>query len=109
MRQRLYRSQRDKKIFGVCGGLGQYFDIDPTWIRIGVVLTTICFGFPILIYILLAMMIPREPQWTDAFALERYGYNPYGYSDLDAEIDQLEKRALQQEVQRLRLELAKYK
>lgn len=109
MRQRLYRSQRDKKIFGVCGGLGQYFDIDPTWIRIGVVLTTICFGFPLLIYILLAMMIPREPHWDDAFAFERYGYTPYAHSDLDAEIEQLEKRALQQEVQRLRLELAKYK
>ncbi|MBS5144796.1 MAG: PspC domain-containing protein [Butyricicoccus pullicaecorum] len=43
-RKRLYRSATDKKLCGVCGGLGEYFDLDPTLIRLVVVLLTI-FGF----------------------------------------------------------------
>ncbi len=61
-RKRLYRSATDKKLCGVCGGLGEYFDLDPTLIRLVVVLLTI-FGFStgIWIYILAAIIIPDAP------------------------------------------------
>lgn len=61
-RKRLYRSATDKKLCGVCGGLGEYFDLDPTLIRLVVVLLTI-FGFStgIWIYILAAIIIPDSP------------------------------------------------
>ena len=38
MEKKLYRSKTNKKIFGVCGGLAEYFDIDPTLVRLGWVL-----------------------------------------------------------------------
>jgi phage shock protein C len=39
--KRLYRSRKDKVIAGVCGGIGEYFSIDPVWVRIIFVLLTI--------------------------------------------------------------------
>ncbi len=104
MGQRLYRSVHDHKLLGVCGGIGQYLGIDPTFVRIGVILLTLFLGFPALLYFLLAFIIPKEPVWS-------VGYNErfHHINDLDEEIERLEKRALQQEVYRLRTELAKYK
>lgn len=59
MKKKLYRSNRDKMLCGVCGGIGEYFDIDPTIVRlIWVVLA--CSGAGILAYILAAIIIPRE-------------------------------------------------
>jgi phage shock protein C len=57
---RLFRSETNKVIAGVCGGLGQYFDIDPTIIRIVFVLISIFGGSGILIYIILWLVIPSE-------------------------------------------------
>ena len=104
MGQRLYRSTQDRKLLGVCGGLGHYFGIDPTFVRIGVVLLTIFLGAPALFYFVFAFIMPKEPVWTVGFE-ER----SHSMVDLDDEINHLEKRALQQEVHRLRAELAKYK
>ncbi|MCA0228136.1 PspC domain-containing protein [Candidatus Saccharibacteria bacterium] len=60
--KKLYRSKSDKKIAGVCGGLGKYFGIDPTVIRIGFVLLALPGGLPgVLPYLLLAIIIPQEP------------------------------------------------
>lgn len=51
--KRFYRSSKDKKIAGVCGGLAEYFNIDPTLVRIlWVVGTLISFGVGILAYII---------------------------------------------------------
>lgn len=59
MKKKLYRSDRNKMLCGVCGGIGEYFDIDPTIVRlIWVVLA--CSGAGILAYILAAIIIPRE-------------------------------------------------
>lgn len=60
--KRLYRSQRDRVIAGVCGGLGNYFGIDPVLMRIIFVALGICTGFfPFLIiYIAMAVMVPLE-------------------------------------------------
>lgn len=60
--KKLYRSKTDRKIAGVCGGLGKYFGIDPTIIRIGFVLLALPGGLPgVLPYLLLAIIIPQEP------------------------------------------------
>ena len=60
--KKLYRSKTDRKIAGVCGGLGKYFGIDPTVVRVGFVLLALPGGLPgILPYILLAVIIPAEP------------------------------------------------
>jgi len=60
MEQRLYRSQTDRMIWGVCGGLAKYFDVDPTLVRVVAVLLIFANGFGILAYIVLAIAIPLE-------------------------------------------------
>lgn len=60
--KRLYLS-KDKKISGVCGGIADYFDIDPSLVRLGWIVMTILTGiFPgILAYIVSAIVIPKQP------------------------------------------------
>ena len=55
------RSSSDKKIFGVCGGLAQYFDIDPSLIRmLYVVLCLASFGAGLVLYVLIAIIVPYD-------------------------------------------------
>ena len=57
----LRRSKSDKKLFGICGGAGEYFDIDPTMIRIAyVIFTVLSGGAGILIYLLMYLIIPED-------------------------------------------------
>ena len=58
--RRLERSRHDRKIAGVCGGLGDYFDIDPVIFRIAFVVLTIAGGSGILLYIAGMIFIPEE-------------------------------------------------
>ncbi len=59
---KLYRSRDHRMIAGVCGGLGEYFNIDPTLIRILFVLGTVFgFGSLILVYLVLMIIVPEEP------------------------------------------------
>lgn len=59
--QRLYRSRVDKMLGGVCGGLGEYFDVDPVLVRLGfVILTILGSGVGVLIYLVLWIVIPKE-------------------------------------------------
>ena len=61
MQKRLYRSRTDRMIWGVCGGIANYFDIDPTIIRIiAVLLTVLSGGGAILAYIVLTIVVPLE-------------------------------------------------
>ena len=60
MERRLYRSRSDRMIWGVCGGLAKYFDIDPTIVRIIAVLSIFVSGLGILSYIILAIVLPLE-------------------------------------------------
>lgn len=57
--KKLYRSKTDRKICGVCGGLGEYFNIDSTLIRLAAVLL-IFMEVGILAYIIAAIIIPEE-------------------------------------------------
>jgi phage shock protein PspC (stress-responsive transcriptional regulator) len=56
--KKLYRSKTDRIIFGICGGLGEYFEIDPLVFRILFILLTFTGGSGVIIYILLAIIIP---------------------------------------------------
>ncbi|MDD3401752.1 MAG: PspC domain-containing protein [Hespellia sp.] len=58
--KKLYRSQTNRTICGVCGGVGEYFNIDPTLVRLAWVLIA-CVGPGILAYIIAAIIIPDEP------------------------------------------------
>ena len=59
--KRLYRSRKDRMLGGVCAGLGEHLDVDPTVIRlVWVVLTAISMGTGILVYILAWIIIPEE-------------------------------------------------
>jgi phage shock protein C len=60
--KRLYRSRDERKIWGVCGGIANYFDVDPTLIRLIAVLTLFFAFTGILVYIILAIVMPLEPQ-----------------------------------------------
>ncbi|MDY3281303.1 PspC domain-containing protein [Dysosmobacter sp.] len=61
MGKRLYKSNKDKMLDGVCGGLAEYFGVDPTLIRLAWVLLCAMGGSGILAYIVAAIVIPRDP------------------------------------------------
>lgn len=61
MEKRLYKSNTDKKLDGVCAGIANYFNIDPTLIRLAWVIFTLAGGSGIIAYIIAAIVIPREP------------------------------------------------
>ncbi|MFA5431553.1 MAG: PspC domain-containing protein [Candidatus Paceibacterota bacterium] len=56
--KKLYRSKTDRVIFGICGGLGEYFEVDPLILRILFILLTFTGGSGIVIYLILAVLIP---------------------------------------------------
>ncbi len=59
---KLYKSRLDRKLFGVCGGLGSHFGIDPTIVRVLFVISAIAsFGLTIFAYLLMAIIVPDEP------------------------------------------------
>jgi phage shock protein C len=59
--KKLRRSRSNKVIFGVCGGLGEFFGISPTWFRLFFLLALIPGGIPgLLIYLICWIIIPRE-------------------------------------------------
>jgi phage shock protein C len=60
MEKRLCRSTINKKIWGVCGGLGEYFNIDPTIIRLCWLMLVLAFGTGVLLYIIAAIIMPNE-------------------------------------------------
>lgn len=57
---KLYKSKTDRKIFGVCGGIAEYFNIDATVIRLIWAVSILCFGTGLLAYIIAALVIPDE-------------------------------------------------
>lgn len=57
--KKLYRSSTNYMLAGVCGGIGEYFDIDPTLIRLAWVLFSLAGGSGLLAYIVAAIIIPK--------------------------------------------------
>ena len=62
MSKKLYKSNTNKMLEGVCGGIAEYFGIDPTLIRLGWVVFCALGGSGILAYIIAAIVIPRKPE-----------------------------------------------
>ena len=60
--KKLFKSQTDKKLCGVCGEAAEYFDIDSTLVRLALVVFTLLGGSGILAYIIAAIVIPVENQ-----------------------------------------------
>jgi phage shock protein C len=62
LRNRVYRSQSDRMLTGVAGGLAAHFDVDPTIVRLGWVVAALVTGpMAVLLYLACALVIPREP------------------------------------------------
>lgn len=60
MKKRLHRSNENKVVAGVCGGIAEYFDMDPTLIRLAWVLFCALGGSGVLAYIIAAIIIPEK-------------------------------------------------
>lgn len=58
--KKLYRSDENKVLAGVCGGIAEYFGVDPTLIRLAWVVFSLLGGSGLLAYILAAIIIPRD-------------------------------------------------
>ena len=56
------RSRNDRMITGLCGGLGEHLNVDPSWIRIGLLLFFLSTGFGLLAYIIAYFIVPKEPE-----------------------------------------------
>ena len=59
--KKLYHSNTDRKLCGVCGGFAEYFDLDPTIIRLIFIFLTLFGGGGLLIYLICALVIPKSP------------------------------------------------
>lgn len=66
--KKLYLSKTDKKLSGVCGGLAEYFELDPSLVRLGWVIMTVVTGVlpGIIAYFVAAVVIPTAPDKTEA-------------------------------------------
>jgi len=160
--KKLYRSSRDKKLFGLCGGLSDLMGVDATLLRIlAIVIAVVTSGGFILVYILAALVVPKEPPYFGGFGDGGFGQGfgpgpgqgghggfgtgfghqppgggypnpPHGQSwhgwtppqpppqsppprtappspsNLDAMMEDLEKKALRRELEELKAKLAKY-
>ena len=63
--KKLYRSRSNRMIAGICGGLGEYFNIDPTLIRLAVVFFTLWWGGGLLLYLVAWFVIPEAPELAE--------------------------------------------
>jgi phage shock protein C len=62
MSKRLYRSRTDRMLAGVCGGIAEYFDIDPVIVRLVAVILLLPGGLPgFLPYVILWIVVPEQP------------------------------------------------
>lgn len=62
MERKLYRSITDRKIAGVCGGLAEYFGVDPTVVRLIWVFFCLLGGSGVLAYFIAFLLMPEEPK-----------------------------------------------
>lgn len=135
--KKLYRSQRDKKLFGICGGLAELLQVDSTLLRVVIVVTTFFTGGALIpIYILAALVIPKEPgldspmmsSWNQygagyhTYSAPQGGYgfqqspnynpapkaSPEPQENLDHMMKDIESKAMWNEIQELKAKLSKY-
>ena len=70
MNRRLYRCRHDRRLAGVASGVAEYFDLDPTLVRILWFLSIFVGGLGILLYVGLALIVPQEPISDEEAAAE---------------------------------------
>ncbi|NDI36729.1 PspC domain-containing protein [Chengkuizengella sediminis] len=120
----LYRSQTDKKLTGLCGGLAEYLNVDANLLRIILIITAVFTGGTvILLYFLISLVISKEPVLQPSFQNQHTAYDhsnvqqksqaqPTTTYDSGSKIDDMmkdvEKKAMQQEIENLKSKLAKY-
>ena len=75
--QRIRRSKTDRVLTGVCGGVAQYFSIDPTVVRLIWIFFTLFGGSGLLIYIIASIMIPDENGHEHLFNIDHIKSNPF--------------------------------
>ncbi len=63
--KRLYRSKKDRVIAGVCGGLAEYFSVDPVIVRILAVASIFLSGVGLLAYVIAIFVVPESPDQAD--------------------------------------------
>lgn len=62
MKKRLYKIEQGKSLCGVCGGIAEYFDIDPTIVRLLWIILVFCVGTGVLAYIIAAIIMPKKSE-----------------------------------------------
>lgn len=61
--KRFYRSRSNKMLLGLCGGIGEYFNVDPTLVRVAfVILEFLTAGLLIIGYLIVGLIVPKEPE-----------------------------------------------
>ena len=65
--RKLYRSTSNRQLAGVCGGLAEYFSLDPTLIRVLFVILAVLGGSGVILYIALWIIVPSNPERTLAW------------------------------------------
>lgn len=63
MNKKLHKSKNNKKIFGVCGGIAEYLEVDPTFVRLVVAVATVLtsyLGIGFVLYLICAFILPNE-------------------------------------------------
>lgn len=60
MEKKLYKSSNDKVLAGVCGGIGEYFEMDPVFVRLIWVLATLVYGAGFVLYVIAAVIMPER-------------------------------------------------
>lgn len=63
MEKRLYKSNENKVLDGVCGGIAEYFNLDPTLVRLGWILFVALGGSGVLAYLIACIIMPRRPMY----------------------------------------------
>jgi phage shock protein PspC (stress-responsive transcriptional regulator) len=58
--KKLYRSRTDRKIWGICGGLAEYFDVDPTIVRVIAVVSLFVGSVGFWVYIVMRLIVPEK-------------------------------------------------
>ena len=60
MAKKLYRSRTDRKIWGICSGIAEYFDIDPTIVRVIFLASIFCGTLGIWVYLIMRLLVPEK-------------------------------------------------
>lgn len=94
MQKRLQKSRSNVVLTGTLAGIAEYFGIDPTIVRvIYVFLSLVLIGSPIILYILLALVIPSAPRGRDSYGHNNPYYGNNDYNDYEKKSSRQRKKA----------------